>query len=98
MATHRFCGDGHGGERGGKLGFCTDGFTKEDVLFLIHRLQVDLGVHANLHQTRPNQSHAKIGRLDEAAKLAAIMEPHIPDCCRYKLQHVRPYRGRWGQS
>src|SRR6185369_10572698 len=44
--NHWFCGDGRGGDAKGTLGFCTDGFSPEDVGFLVDHLRLDLGVEA----------------------------------------------------
>ena len=90
--AHWFCGDGVGGDTKGTLGFCTNGFTHEEVLFLVGRLQEDMGVEA-LKQT-DKRGHPKIliGKQDEADKLKRLIEPHVPECCLYKFRHVHPLR------
>lgn len=89
VLLHWFCGDGRGGDRKGTLGFCTDGFTLEDVDFLVTRFQEDLGVTVLRTQAR-GRPQILVSQRDEAVKVKTLLEPLIPACCAYKLQHVRP--------
>lgn len=88
--NHWFCGDGRGGDQKGTLGICTDGFSVEDVRFLIERLHQDLGIGATLQVNHRGHPQVMVGRRDEAVRLAQHLEHLIPACCRYKLQHVHP--------
>ncbi len=90
LVAHWLCGDGYGGDRRGRLGFCTDGFSKACVDFLIERLQVDLGVRACRSRRRPGQYHVSLNRMAEAHRLANLIRPYLPDCCLYKIQHTKP--------
>ena len=89
VLLHWFCGDGRGGDRKGTLGFCADGFTLEDVDFLVTRLQEDLGITALRTQAK-GRPQILVSQRDEAVKVKTLLEPLIPACCAYKLQHVRP--------
>lgn len=85
-----FCGDGTYNHRG-RLEFCTNDFSSDDIDFLLERLLVDTGVSAS-RSSIPHGSGNKIlvGVKTEAVKLATLMSPHIPDCCKYKLDYVSP--------
>ena len=87
--AHWFCGDGHGGDSSGVIGFCTNGFSEDDVEFLIERLMTNLGVYTTKYRQRQGQWHVKLSRKDAAFKLAEIVRPYLPDCFLYKLQSVR---------
>jgi hypothetical protein len=90
VLTHWFCGDGRGGDQKGTLGFCTDGFSISDVDFLVYRLSEDLGI--TTLRTLNHRGHPQIlvSRRDEAVRLADCVSPYLPECCVYKLRHVRP--------
>lgn len=90
VLLHWFCGDGRGGDRKGTLGFCTDGFTVEDVDFLVGRLRIDLGVIALRTVSHRGHPQILVGRRNAAVKIQALLSNLLPACCRYKLQHVRP--------
>lgn len=88
--AHWFCGDGTYSPDG-SLMFCTDGFAEEDVTFLSAALRRDLGIVSNVAKTtRPGQFKVQVARRDEAVKVRSLVEPLLPDCCLYKLRHVRP--------
>lgn len=91
-----FCGDGtHDGV--GHLLFCTQGFRKSDVDFLVSCLRRDLGIHANRQRTqREGQYTITIQRHNEAMKIKKLLEPLIDRSCLYKLQDVRSKK-RMGQ-
>jgi Mor family transcriptional regulator len=91
-----FCGDGtHDGV--GHLLFCTQGFRKSDVDFLVSCLKRDLGIHAGRQRThRKGQFTVTIQRHDEAMKVKKLLDPLIDRSCLYKLQDVRPKK-RMGQ-
>lgn len=95
VVAHWLCGDGYDNHVGG-IGFCTDGFTKDDVSLLVNKLQKDLGVHAHIKRTRPEQYHVVVGRLADAYKLGRGLKPLLPTCAQYKLARIRPFKGRWG--
>jgi hypothetical protein len=92
---HWFCGDGKGGDRKGTLGFCTDDFPKEDVEFLVERLQEHLGIPATVQQSgvtskgRP-RFQVLVGRRDAAHHVQELLGDLLPSCFFYKMQHVRP--------
>ncbi len=87
---HWFCGDGRGGDRKGTLGFCTDGFSHEAVSDLVHYLHRDLQITALKVTNHRGHPQILIGRRDEAVRLRDLISNDIPECCRYKLRHVRP--------
>jgi hypothetical protein len=89
VLLHWFCGDGRGGDRKGTLGFCTDGFSVEDVDFLVGRLQIDLGVTALRTLNQRGHPQILISQRDEAMKVRSYIEEIIPDCCQYKLRYTR---------
>lgn len=86
-----FCGDGTCNGIGG-LSFCTNGFLKEDVEFLIERLNLDLNLIALMGKVphREEEYTVQINKRDEAFKLMNIIKEYVPQCCEYKLRHVRP--------
>ncbi len=85
-----FCGDGSG-MNGGGLMFYTNGFAREDVEFLVTRLSRDVDVLARVQRTvRPGQFKISVFQRAEAVKLRDMMLPHMPECCLYKLEKVRP--------
>jgi predicted transcriptional regulator len=89
-----FCGDGTYSKTG-QLSFCTDGFAKECVEFLIERLAKDMGITSTLQRRTPERFAIGVCRLTDAYKLAQAIRPRLPQCCLYKLKHVRPFQGRW---
>jgi len=91
VVAHWFAGDGTY-DTNGTLSFCTNSFTADEVDFLIGRLANDLGIRGTRRTPTPRPNQFKLGvyRKDEAMKLKALLEPLLPDCCQYKLQHVRP--------
>lgn len=90
VLNHWFCGDGRGGDKKGTLGFATDGFAFDDVEFLIDKLGRGLGVEALLQTNHRGHPQILVSKRDEAMKVRQLLEPIIPECCRYKLQHTRP--------
>jgi len=88
--NHWFCGDGRGGDRKGTLGFSTDGFSFEDVDFLVERLSQDLNIQVLRVTSHRGQPQILVSQRDEAVKVKTLLAPHIPECCQYKLKHVRP--------
>jgi len=93
VVAHWFAGDGTYNTNG-TLTFCTNSFSADEVDFLIERLATDLNIlGAKRTKTpRPGQYTLGIYRANEAAKLANLIRPLLPDCCQYKLQHIRPTR------
>lgn len=91
VVAHWFAGDGTYGTNG-VLSFCTNSFSADEVDFLIKRLADDLDIlEARRAKTpRPGQYTLGVYRKDQVLKLKVILEPLLPDCCQYKLQHVRP--------
>jgi hypothetical protein len=90
VLLHWFCGDGRGGDSKGTLGFCTDGFSVDDVEFLVDRLQTDLDIATTLVFNPRGHPQILVGRRGEAVKIQELLLRTLPICCRYKLQHVRP--------
>lgn len=90
VLLHWFCGDGTCNRTGG-LTFCTDGFSRRDVDFLIKRLRDDLGIFATRAKGRKRgQYKVLVNRRDEAIKVKNLIGGVVPRCCRYKLRFVRP--------
>lgn len=82
-----FAGDGSGGKNG-TLKFHTEGFTNEEVDFLIERLRSV----AQVESARKNGVCGPciaIYRRDDAARLRDYMGAHLPTCFSYKVKHVR---------
>ena len=87
---HWLCGDGTAHGTNG-LNLHTNGFTETDVVFLIERLRVDMGIETTMcRTTRKGQFSIGIHRKDEAVKLRDLVLPLMPVCCMYKLDDVRP--------
>lgn len=85
-----FCGDGTCASTG-TLTFCTNGFTREEVEFLIERLSTNIRIRALIGKTpREGQFTIHVGQRDEAVQLAELIRPLMPDCCLYKLRFVHP--------
>lgn len=83
-----FAGDGTYTKMG-MLTFCTNGFVKEDTQYLIELIS-NLGIEANIRKTsRKGQYTIGIFKILEAIKLKDIIEPFLPECCKYKLEFVR---------
>ena len=87
---HWFCGDGRGGDSKGTLGFCTDGFTHTDVEFLVFHLYNDLGIGSLKVTNHRGHPQILVGKRDEAVKIGYLIGQDLAECCKYKLQHVRP--------
>lgn len=85
-----FAGDGTYDKKG-TLKFCTDGFTKKEVLFLISKLKSIFNVQCNLVTERKRYRQYKIAiyRRDEAVKFKKIINQYLSSCCFYKLKYVR---------
>lgn len=85
-----FCGDGSY-NADGVLVFYTNGFLKNEVRLLAARLSTVVGIEARCVpiSARPGQFIVRVGRRDDALRLKEFIEPHVPECCRYKLQYVR---------
>ena len=83
-----FCGDGTY-SRDGALMFCTNGFRKREVNFLASRLSEAVGIDAYCSPSRPGEFIVRVNKRDDALRLKNFIEPHVPECCRYKFKHVR---------
>jgi hypothetical protein len=84
-----FAGDGTY-DTSGSLFLCTDGFLKTEVVRLAQG-RCALGIHAScIPGQREAQFKVAILRRDEAQLFKEAVEAHLPACCYYKLQHVRP--------
>jgi hypothetical protein len=82
-----FCGDGTYGKNG-TLQFCTNGFIKKDVGYLVRRLR-ESGIFCCLGYA-DGQPVIRIDRRDEAEKFKVLVAPYLPACFLYKVAHVRP--------
>ena len=91
-----FCGDGStSGIKNAQLVFYTNGFTLKDVQFLSRRLYVDVGVETIVTRGRlPDQWTLWTTSKEAAMHLSRLIKPHMPECCLYKLRHVRPPKVR----
>lgn len=90
VLAHWFSGDGTFDHSSGSLFFCTNGFIQEDTEFLT-QLLVQQGIEATCLSTpREGQFKVAVLKRDEAMKVKILIEPLLPACCQYKLQHVRP--------
>lgn len=83
------CGDGSLSNFGWGVVLYTNGFTESDVHFLIEVLLRDLGIKSTLKRLGRNkepviQVHGK----EDAFRLAKIVLPYVPECCRYKVPGV----------
>jgi len=90
-----FCGDGTSSSTG-CLKFCTQGFERDDVVFLAKRLGEVVGIHATCGKTK-NGPILQILRRDDAVILRDYMLEHVHPCFLYKLSRVRPAIP-WGQA
>lgn len=91
-----FAGDGTYDSRG-SLFFCTNGFLRQEVELLAEGLTA-LGIRARCAPcpSRTSEFKVSITEHDAAQKLKELMSEHLPQCCEYKLQHVRK-RHTWGK-
>lgn len=91
-----FCGDGSY-DKSGSLVFYTNSFRKENVERLARELTL-LGVEARcVPAQRSNEYTVSVTKKEAACRFKEIVEPHMPECCMYKLQHVRPpFKNRSG--
>lgn len=88
--AHWFCGDGTSSDQG-DLRICTNGFTEADTQFLVQKLLSDLQITARAVATqRKGQFTIVITQRKEAHRVLQMIEHLIPECCQYKLRHVRP--------
>lgn len=85
-----FAGDGTYDAQGA-LFFCTNSFLRHEVVRLADELTV-LDVRAYMAPVpgRDRQYKVSVTRRNDAQRLKEIIVPHLPSCCMYKLQHVRP--------
>ena len=85
-----FCGDGSY-NLDGVLVFYTNGFLRNEVRLLATRLSAVVGIEARCVSisARPGEFIIRVGKRDDAQRLKEFIEPHVPECCRYKLQYVR---------
>lgn len=88
VLAHWFAGDGTY-NKNGTIRFCTNGFLKKDVLFLISELKKNFDIHSNIITERKKQYGIGIYRQKEVLKLKQIMLPHLSECCHYKLQYIK---------
>lgn len=97
VLTHWFCGDGST-NGAGALVFYTNGFKQEEVAFLVQCL-ARLGIESYVqpHQRR-GEFTVFVGRHDEAVKIKNLIQHLVPECCQYKLRHVRPSKKRIGNT
>jgi hypothetical protein len=79
--------DGFCGSKDANITLCTNGFTKEEVEFLIERLKIDLDINSKIKKRRragKEQYQIFIGR-KEYFKFMEIIRPHIEwECFKYK--------------
>ena len=90
VAAQWFCGDGTGG-KSSTLTLYTNSFTEADVDLLVACMRRDLGVRASKGRSHhPGQFVVQVLSRRDALRFKSLVDPYIPDCCQYKLQHVRP--------
>jgi len=92
-----FMEDGSNNPKDGNLVLETQGFTKEEVDFLIHRLDVDLGIESHKKKTKKlDQFRIYVG-IKSYHKFLDVIRPHVAwDCFKYKLEDTYsklPHRG-----
>ncbi len=91
--AHWFMGDGLSGKRYSEkldrnyyqLVFCTDGFTKEDVEFLIHKINDIYGYHFKIKKQREGY-RLQNSRMSEIKDFLYKISPYIVDCFQYKIK------------
>lgn len=84
-----FSGDGSY-DKAGALIFYTNSFSRKEVQRLAVGLQA-LGIDAHcVPAQRPREHKIVIAARDSAVRFKALVGPYMPECCLYKLQHVRP--------
>jgi len=77
--------DGSNYAKDGNITLETQGFTIEEIDFLIKRLEEDLGIIGNKKKTKKNQYRIFIG-VKSFHKFIEIIKPHIEwDCFKYKI-------------
>ena len=86
-----FAGDGTCNTNG-ILVFCTNGFVKEDTEYLAESL-CKLDIESNIMNTcREGQFTIGIYKIEDVLRLKDMIEPFLPECCKYKLRFVRSSR------
>jgi LAGLIDADG DNA endonuclease family len=88
--AHWFCGDGSYNSNG-TLVFYTNGFQRNEVRLLAARFSTAVGIEARCVpiSARPGEFIIQVTKRDDAQRLKEFIEPHVPECCRYKFQYVR---------
>jgi hypothetical protein len=97
VVSHWFAGDGTYNTNG-TLTFCTQNFTEAEVKGLVKLLARDISINAQAYpnKQRPGQWTITLTKRSETVRLKDQIWDLLPDCCKYKLQHVRPVK-RTGQ-
>lgn len=80
--AHWYFGDGGRGGKGYHATFCTDGFTSEDVIFLMQRLVALYG----WRPTRTDRNRILLSLAQDRKSLVEMIQPLTPTCFGYKLQ------------
>ena len=89
--AHWFAGDGTYNSNG-ILSFCTNGFVREDTEYLAESL-CKLDIESNIMNTcREGQFTIGIYKIEDVLRLKDMIEPFLPECCKYKLRFVRSSR------
>ncbi len=84
-----FAGDGSY-DSNGVLCFYTNSFLKKNVQRLAAGLTA-LGIEARcVPVSRPNEYMVLVAKKKATCRLRDLIEPHLPECCFYKVQFVRP--------
>lgn len=86
--AHWYWGDGVTEGRGNSMGFCTEGFSSQDIDLLVHRLHELYGWKVCTFRRR-NGRRLQINRLDDRVALLRKIRPNCPMSFRYKIDRVR---------
>lgn len=78
--------DGSNYAKDGNITLETQGFTPEEVDFLIYRLDADLGIKATKKKTKKENQHRIFVGVKSQKDLINLIKPHVAwDCFKYKL-------------
>lgn len=86
VLAHWHWGDGTITSRGYTISLCTDGFSYEDVLFLISKLKENLGIDAQILHRKAKYYRINIYRRHSKQKFKNYVQEYCPDCFQYKIE------------
>lgn len=86
VLAHWYWGDGTLTNNGYQMCFCTDGFSKDNVLFLINLIKNDVGIHSTLFVKESKYPRIAIYRKQDRINIVNFVKEYCPKCFLYKLE------------